>query len=144
MRALLDVNVLIALMDAAHVFHARAHAHWSKASKNGWASCPITENGMVRVMSHAGYSQSRQFSAHDLIEALRTFVAGTDHEFWPDDISLRDARAFDSTRILGSKQQTDLYLLALAVRHGGVLTTFDGNIALAPVVGAAAANLCVV
>lgn len=144
MRALLDVNVVIALLDAAHVFHARAHAFWSASAPAGWASCPITENGVVRVMSHPGYSKLRRFSPYDLVQALKTFVSGTDHEFWVDDVSFRDDAVFAMDRVHGSRQQTDLYLLALAARHGGRLVTFDQNIALGPVKQARVDKLLVI
>jgi len=144
MRALLDVNVLISLFDAAHVFHARAHAFWSAAAQAGWASCPITENGVVRVMSHPSYSKERAFAPAEVIGALRTFAAGTDHAFWPDDVSFCDANVFAEDRIHGSRQQTDLYLLALAVRHGGRLVTFDRNIILGAVKAAEARHVEVI
>ena len=144
MRALLDVNVIIALLDPDHAFHERAHEWWAANTKSGWSSCPVTENGVVRIMSSPAYSPRMRFTPGDLISRLRTFVHQTDHEFWPDDISLRDESVFAAERIHGSRQVTDLYLLALAARHNGRLATFDTAIPISAVRTAKAGNLCVV
>jgi len=134
MRALLDVNVLIALLDADHSLHARATQWFAGHARGGWASCPITQNGCVRVMSHAGYPHALPVRA--VVERLAEASAGAFHEFWPDDISLLDAQVADPERIHGPRQITDLYLLALAVRHAGRFVTFDASIALDAVAGA--------
>ena len=144
MRALLDINVFIALLDPDHTFHNRAHAWWAANQSEGWASCPITENGVVRIMSNPGYSDRTRFAPGDLIARLRTFASQTNHEFWPDDISLRDVSAFTPEHILGSRQVTDIYLLALATKHGGRFVTFDGNIPVQPARSAKADNLHVI
>ncbi len=142
MRALLDVNVIIALLDPDHAFHERAHDWWAEHMKRGWASCPLTENGVVRIMSNPNYSQETRFTPADMIGRLRTFVGQTDHEFWPDEISLRDEKIFATERIHSSQQLTDLYLLALAAKHHGRLVTFDQGIPLSAISNAKAANLC--
>ena len=142
MRALLDVNVIIALLDPDHAFHERAHAWWAANRQRGWASCPLTENGVVRILSHPGYSQQTRFAPGDVIGRLRQFAAQSDYEFWPDGISLRDETIFAAERLHSSRQLTDLYLLALAVAHQGRLVTFDQGIALSGVHHARAANLC--
>lgn len=144
MRALLDVNVIIALFDPDHAFHERAHEWWAANAKAGWSSCPITENGVVRIMSNPAYSRGAHFTPADLVSRLRTFARQTDHEFWSDDISLRDQSIFVTERIHGTRQVTDLYLLALAVQHRGKLATFDDSIPVSAVRPAKAANLCVV
>jgi len=126
MRALLDVNVLIALLDADHSLHARATKWFVDHARAGWASCPITENGCMRIMSHPGYPNPVPVRA--VMERLREAGASSVHEFWPDDISLLDARVVDSARIHGPRQITDLYLLALAVRHRGRFVTFDSSV----------------
>ena len=144
MRALLDVNFIIALLDPDHVFHERAHAWWGLKSKRGWASCPLTENGVVRIMSNPSYSRMTRFTPGDLIARLRQFAAQSDHEFWPDAVSLRDGQVFAADRIHSSRQLTDIYLLALAVAHQGRLVTFDHGIPLSGVRGAKLANLCTV
>jgi uncharacterized protein len=143
MRALLDVNLIIALLDPDHTLHERAHEWWAAHSKSGWASCPISENGVVRIMTNPGYSKQVRFSSLDLIGRLQTFASQTDHSFWPDDISLRDEKVFAAERILASRQLTHLYLLALAVKHGGRLATFDQSIPLSGVRAAQPENLSV-
>jgi toxin-antitoxin system PIN domain toxin len=144
MRALLDVNVIIALQDPDHAFHERAHAWWAANGKRGWASCPLTENGVVRIMSNPSYSEKARFTPDDLIGRLRKFAGQSNHEFWPDDISLRDEKFFATERIHSSRQLTDLYLLALAAKHHGRLVTFDRGIPLSSVCNARAVNLCAV
>jgi toxin-antitoxin system PIN domain toxin len=144
MRALLDVNVLIALLDASHAFHARAHDWWSAHARYGWAGCPLTENGAVRIMSNPAYSKVRRFLPAEIIAALAQFARDTDHQFWPDSVSLRDPSLFAADRIHGHRQLTDLYLLALAAVHEGCLATFDASIPLSAVKTAGPANLIVI
>ena len=144
MRALLDVNVVIALLDPDHAFHERAHDWWAATGKLGWASCPLTENGVARIMSNPAYSAGARFGPGDLISRLQTFAGQTNHEFWPDDISLRDGKFFDGERLHSSRQLTGLYLLALAVKRDGKLATFDQAIPLSAVRNARAENLCVI
>jgi uncharacterized protein len=134
MRALLDVNVLIALLDAEHSLHSHAMAWFGEHAVLGWASTPITENGCVRIMAHSGYSNAQPIA--QIIKRLRLATTDPVHEFWPDDLSLLDERRFDATRIHGPRQLTDLYLLALAVKHSARLVTFDSGIPLAAVRGA--------
>ena len=139
MRALLDVNVLIALLDAAHVHHRVARAWLESNIEAGWASCPLTQNGCIRIMSQPGYpgSQPPGVIAARLAEAAATPW----HEFWPDDLNGLESGALEWGRILGSRQLTDAYLLALAVRHGGRLVTLDRAVTLAAVPGAGERHL---
>jgi uncharacterized protein len=143
MRALLDVNVIIALLDPDHAFHERAHDWWMTNRQHGWASCPLTENGVVRIMSHPNYSQKALFTPGDLIGRLRQFAEKSNHEFWADEISLRDKKIFAAERIHSSRQLTNLYLLALATKYDGRLVTFDQGIPLSAVNSAKPANLCI-
>jgi uncharacterized protein len=140
MRALLDVNVWIALFDDAHQFSARANA-FIDARRAQIASCPLVENGVIRVMSLPSYGRGGGLPMQAVRERLRHACASLDHEFWPDDVSLRDDTLVDFSRVQGHNQITDLYLLALAVRHGGRLVTFDQAIALSSVRGATARHL---
>jgi hypothetical protein len=142
MRALLDVNVLIALLDADHTLHGGAMAWFEANAGLGWASCPITENGCVRIMSHPGYPHPLPVRA--VVERLADACADRHHEFWPDDLSLTDRRVADSTRIHGPRQITDVYLLALAVRHSGRFVTFDAGVTRAAIVGAEPSQLIVI
>jgi toxin-antitoxin system PIN domain toxin len=134
MRALLDVNVLIALLDPDHSLHSRATQWFASHAREGWASCPITQNGCVRIMSHPGYPNP--FPVRAVMERLAEAAASPLHEFWPDEVSLLDARVADASRIHGPRQITDVYLLALAVGRGGRFVTFDGAVALTAVRGA--------
>lgn len=139
MRALLDVNVLIALLDADHALHGRATQWFAEHGRSGWASCPITQNGCLRIMSHPGYPGTLPVRA--IAERLREAAANKFHEFWPDDLSILDGRLIDTTRIHGPRQITDLYLLALAVRRGGRFVTFDASVAVDTVKGAGKQHL---
>ena len=139
MRSLLDVNVLIALLDPDHVQHEPAWRWFRAEAKQGWASCPITQNGCVRIMSQPAYPNP--FPPSAVVERLGAAVRQALPEFWPDDLSLLDGGAVDATRIHGPKQVTDVYLLALAARRGGRLVTFDGSIPLGAVPGATRKHL---
>lgn len=141
MRALFDVNVLVALFDPHHVSHASAMAWFKDHGGSGWASCPITQNGCMRVMSQTGYRN--QMPVVLVAERLREATCHEAHEFWPDELSLLDAAWIDVTRIHGPRQLTDVYLLALAVSHRGRLVTFDRGIALDAVAGAQKRHLVV-
>ena len=134
MRALLDVNVLIALLDSDHSLHDRAMAWFAEHGAQGWASCPLTQNGCMRIMSHPNYPNAP--SLQTVVARLREATADAVHEFWPDDVTLLESRVADATRIHGPRQVTDIYLLALAVRRGGRLATFDGSITREAVHGA--------
>ncbi len=134
MRALLDINVLIALLDSAHVFHRLAVSWWKREVQHGWASCPITQNGCIRIMSHPKYPGT--LPIRDVAERLREAVMGPEHEFWPDDMSLLESDVFDWSRIFSHRQITDMYLLALAVRYRGRFVTFDKRISIKAVRGA--------
>lgn len=126
MHALFDVNMLLALFDAEHIHHRQAFAWWIENREWGWASCPITQNGFVRVISGPGYTRPRQFA--DAMALLRAQTAQPSHLFWPDDVSIGDPRTFDYSRLLGPRQITDAYLLALAVKNSGRLVTFDRSV----------------
>jgi len=139
MRSLLDVNVLIALLDIDHSLHAPATAWFAEHAEQGWASCPITQNGCLRIMSHPAYPNAPP--VRTILDRLAAATATPVHEFWADDVSLLDDRLLDHARVLGSRQITDLYLLALAVRHGGRLVTFDKSIARQAVRGATSRHL---
>ncbi len=121
---LLDVNVLIALVDPIHVQHDAAHAWFTGKPRDAWATCPLTENGVLRIVGHPRYPNSPG-SPVAVAQLMTRLCALPGHAFWPDDISLLDAKHIDAGRLLGSGQVTDSYLLALACAHGGQLATFD-------------------
>ena len=128
MRSLLDVNVLIALLDSGHTEHVRALEWFVDHAKQGWASCPLTQNGCVRILSQPAYANALPFREVEC--RLRDFAGNASHSFWPDDISILDPERFDLSQSLGPRQLTDVYLLALAVRNNGRLVTFDQKISL--------------
>jgi len=130
-RALLDVNVLIALLDSDHASHDSAIKWFAKHAREGWASSPITQNGCIRIMSNPGYPNPLPIQA--VIDRLAEACQQDIHEFWPDEVSLLDPHVVDTTRIHGPRQLTDIYLLALAVQHDGRLVTFDTGIPLTAV-----------
>lgn len=134
MRALLDVNVLIALLDAGHLHHTLAMAWLAREIDQGWASCPITQNGCIRIMSQPAYPGT--LPTAQVAARLAEAAAGPEHEFWPDDVNLLAPNTLAWSSVLGHRQVTDAYLLSLAVRHGGRLVTFDRRIALDAVPGA--------
>jgi hypothetical protein len=134
MRALLDVNVLIALLDSDHALHGPAVNWFAANAGHGWASCPITQNGCVRVMSSPAYPGSQPVKV--ILGRLAEATAHEVHQFWPDEITLLDRDRVDDARLHGPRQITDVYLLALAVHRGGRFVTFDRAIDLAAVRGA--------
>jgi toxin-antitoxin system PIN domain toxin len=132
-RFLLDVNVLIALIDPAHMQHDRAHDWFAATGKDAWATCPLTENGVLRIVGSLRYPNSPGTPA--AVAELLAVLCGLDgHEFWADDATLFDGELVDQARLLDSGQLTDTYLLALACKHGGAFATFDRHLVAAAVV----------
>lgn len=128
-RLLLDVNVWIALLDDAHVHNLAALALFQKPRLK-IATCPLVENGVLRILNLPGYSQ-RGPAGFEIVRAKMALAcADVDHTFWSDDISLRTDGLVNWDRVFSNGQITDLYLLALAVAHDGALATFDHRIAL--------------
>jgi hypothetical protein len=139
--ALLDVNFLIALFDPDHVHHEPAHAWFGRHRSAGWATCPLTENGLVRILANPAYSPAAERPA-EIAGRLASLRESGHHVFWPDDVSVCDPSVFSLS--VGHRQLTDVYLLALAVRRAGCLTTFDRSIPVKVVRGARAEHLVVV
>jgi toxin-antitoxin system PIN domain toxin len=125
---LLDVNVLITLLDPAHVNHETAHRWFGKARKHQWATCPITQNAVIRILSNPSYP-SIDWMPNDVMDHLERFLTeALGHVFWEDAVSLQDNSLFDRRMIRGHKQLTDIYLLGLAFGRNGKLATFDRSI----------------
>jgi len=139
--SLLDVNMLVALFDAAHVHHQAAQAWMTKNRALGWATCPITQNGCVRVMSQPQYPGALPVA--EMVHRLAGAIAAEDHTFWPDTVSLCDRNRFELGPAVMPRALTDIYLLALSRENGGRLVTFDRAISLANVRASRAANLLV-
>ena len=140
--ALLDVNVLIGLTDKDQIFHARAVAWFKGNHLSGWATCPITENGCIRVMSHPGYPCAG-LTVVTIRTLLSQLVRVAGYRFWSDSVSLLEEGRFELGGA-GQKQLTDLYLLGLAVRNGGKLVTFDRGIRWQAVTGCGPGDLEVI
>jgi toxin-antitoxin system PIN domain toxin len=139
--ALLDVNVLLALLDPMHTHHGTARMWWDAREDVLWASCPLTQNGFVRIVTRPGYQKPLPMPR--AVRTLNRMLDSPNHVFWPDEISFADSTVFDHGRVVGPSQITDVYLLALAVKNGGVLATFDRSIPLSAVRGAEPRHLVV-
>jgi toxin-antitoxin system PIN domain toxin len=109
--------------------HYVAQNWFTQARQDGWATCPLTENGFIRIVSSPAYFQLH-FSTTQAIHALQTLIANnaSSHHFWPDAVSLRDPALFAAARIVRHKQVTDAYLLGLCQTNNGALVTFDRRI----------------
>ena len=138
--ALHDVNVLVAMFDPVHSLHEKAHNWFVQNRKDGWATCPLTINGCVRIMSGPAYRTVKATPA-EVIVHLKRACSASDHHFWPDSVALTDESLFLPSMIRGRKNITDAYLLGLAVRNRGRLATFDQSIPLKAVHGAEPRNL---
>jgi toxin-antitoxin system PIN domain toxin len=124
MTYLLDVNVLIALLDAGHVQHDAAHEWFGRVGHGAWATCPLTENGVLRIIGNPRYPNTLETPAA-VAPVVAKLRAHSGHQFWTDEVSLLDPRHVDAGRLLTSDQVTDTYLLALARMRDGKLATFD-------------------
>ena len=136
MVALLDVNAIIALVDSDHMGHQSIQKWFSVNHPAGWATCPLTENGMVRVLSQAAYP-SGQRSPTEVVQVLNALKTAfkSSYQFWADDLSIADNSVFNSPLIAGTRQVTDVYLLGLAARHNGILVSFDRSLGWQAVLG---------
>lgn len=141
--ALLDVNVLVALFDPDHVHHDFAHDWFADQRAHGWATCPVTEAGFVRVVTNPKFRPDPPRPVEAAAQ-LRRFCASGHHHFWTDLVSLRDEKLFALGSARGHAQITDVYLLGLAKRMDGTLATFDRSIPLGSVRGATIRHLTVI
>ena len=134
MRALLDVNVLIALLDSSHIHNGLVTNWLAENIDAGWASCPITQNGCIRIFSQSSYPNT--VPAAQAANRLAEAAQHPSHKFWPDSVSLLQPDCLIWDKVLSSRHVTDVYLLALAVKHGGRFVTLDRGIPLDAVAGA--------
>ena len=125
---LLDVNVLIALVDPAHVQHEQAHAWFGRVGHKSFATCPLTENGLVRIVGHPKYPNSPG-PPGVVVQSLQAIRALPGYVFWPDSLSIADDSFFASALLSSHARVTDSYLLALAHAHKGRLATMDTRLA---------------
>jgi uncharacterized protein len=125
--ALLDVNVLTALLWPAHEHHDAAH-RWFAARRGGrWATCALTQLGLVRIVSTPVFSRDA-LSPGQAVTLLAQNLGHPGHEFWPENLQVPAAVAGLESQLQGYRQLTDAYLLALAARRKGVLATFDRGV----------------
>jgi uncharacterized protein len=137
--SLLDVNVLIALCDGRHEHHENAARWFVQHAAAGWASCPLTQNGAIRIMSAPAYPGARPVA--QVLAQVQVLCAREHHHFWPDAVSLVQAGTLNLAHLLGHRQLTDAYLLALAVHHQGRFVTLDGAVPIKAVQGAHAGHV---
>ena len=142
MRALLDVNVLVALLDEDHTHHATASNWLDDEIAAGWASCPLTQNGCVRILSQPRYPGAS--SVADVVIRLRAAVSTPHHRFVANNVSLLDGAVMDHRRLTSPRRLTDAYLLALAVKNVCRLVTLDRSIPVAAVRRADPTSLVVI
>jgi uncharacterized protein len=138
LTALLDANVLIALLDKRHIAHAAAERWFGQNAVHGWATCPITENAVVRILGKPSYPEGPG-DVELVADMLRRWTEHPQHAFWPDDLSLLNAGLFVRPFATGTKHLTDIYLLALAVSRGATLVTLDQRLRTDAVAGGAEA-----
>lgn len=142
MTFLLDVNIAIAVIDEKHVDHVVALDWFEREGRHDWATCPIVQNGVVRIIGNPRYANSLG-SPSAVTSHLREWTQSPANSFWADDISILGGGLIDPKRILTHKQVTDTYLLALAVKNGGRLATMDRRLSADAVTGGKAALLII-
>ena len=139
--ALLDVNVLVALFQPDHPHHEVAHDWFADTHTRGWATCPLTQNGLLRILANPRHGALHR--PVDLMRHLAGLCRSKHHVFWPDAVSLTDDKLFNAAVIRGHRQLSDIYLLGLAKKMGGCLATFDAGIPLGAVIGATRDTLAI-
>lgn len=122
--ALLDINILTALLWPTHEHHDVAHRWFSRRVDAPWATCSLTQLGFVRIVSNPAFSRDA-LSPIEALALLGENLAHPAHEFWTDSLQVPPAVKGMEARLQSHKQLTDAYLLALAQRRKGVLATFD-------------------
>lgn len=122
---LLDVNLLLALLDPMHIHHEPAHRWFADKGHQAWATCPLTENGCIRIASHPSYP-NRPGGVPAVLDIFRRLSQAPGHHFWSEDISI--IQILDPDAVITHAQITDVYLLGLAVHKKGKLATLDQRI----------------
>ena len=124
---LLDTNLLIALLWPSHERHELALKWFARRRGQGWATCPFTQAGFVRIVSNPAFSRDA-VHPREAVQVLSANTAARDHAFWPDEVPFAEAVDFAGVRLMGHQQVIDAYLLGLAIRRGGVLATLDKRV----------------
>lgn len=135
---LLDINVLIALADPDHEHNGKAEAFFLANHKAGWATCPLTENGFVRIVGNPKAYPKGPGTTEEASAILKQLCAHEGHRFWSDDVSIRSMAGLPT-----HKHLTDHYLLGLALHRLGKLVTFDRRINAGLVPGGSAAYVVI-
>lgn len=123
----LDVNILVALLWSSHEDHEKVLSWFAQNSKVGWATCPFTHAGCIRILSNPAFSKDAP-SPQQALKLLNANLNHTSHVFWPDDLTLVEAVRPMERLLVGHKQVTDAYLLGLAIRRKAKLVTLDRSI----------------
>ncbi|HET6386477.1 MAG TPA: TA system VapC family ribonuclease toxin [Armatimonadota bacterium] len=123
-----DVNVLIALAWPNHIHHRRARQWFDTHHQNGWATCPFTQAGFIRISSNPRIVD-QAVTPSEACRLLQRIAARGSHTFWPDDLDLVSDPEAPLGLLVGHQQVADAYLLGLAIRHRGRLATFDRGVA---------------
>lgn len=128
MSYLFDVNVLIALLWPPHEGHTRVQRWFAQNARHGWATCAMTQAGFIRIVSNPLFSR-QVISPLDALQVLEGSLKHPSHQFWTEDIGVGKALAQFGSRLVGHRQITDAYLLALAIHRKGKLVTLDAGVA---------------
>ncbi len=140
--ALLDVSVLFALIYEQQSRHADVQAWFGVNSLHGWATCAYTQMSTLRLLT-SGFAPDLNLSSATAASFLCGLTGHQHHQYWQQDIVPSGEGVFDWDRVSGRNQFPDLYLLALAVKHGGTLVTLDRKISIAAVKGAGPEHIIV-
>lgn len=122
----MDVNLLIALAWPNHIHHEVAHRWLQSIRPEKWATCPLTQNGFVRISSNPSAIEDA-VSPLDAVKVLRKFMAHADHVFVDEDLPLPSDH-FESMFVTGHRQVSDAYLLSLCIEKGIRLSTLDTGV----------------
>jgi hypothetical protein len=136
---LLDVNVLVALMWAPHECHQRAQEWFANHARFGWATCPLTEAGAVRILSNPAFSRDAA-TPQQALSVLTENLKRPSHQFWPDAISITEAVGLVGVQLAGHRQVTDFYLLGLALHRKARFATLDRGVAAVGATGSRVAE----
>lgn len=138
---LLDTNLLIALFWPAHAKHETAIKWFARHRSKGWATCPFTQAGFVRIVSNPAFSRDA-VHPREAIQVLAANLRADDHVFWADNLAVPAAVSFAEARLVGHRQITDAYLLGLALSRDGALATLDRGIESLTASNSAARSAC--
>ncbi len=127
-----DVNTLVAAAWPNHVHHRTARAWFRNSMSDGWATCAIVQSGFLRISMNPAVV-GRRVPFPEAAGILSRFTAGTEHVLWRSEAVPEEWPAWLRDRVQGYRQITDAFLIATAIKHGGMLATLDARaLALLP------------